>query len=264
MLLLAFNAVDAQNANPLVKAEIEFQQAVINHGIRDGFLAYVDSSAIVYTGEGLSNAKKFWASLPQFDGIFLWFPDFAEMSLSGDWGYTTGNYEHKPKLMSDPATETGQYSTVWHKTKEGEWKYLIDIGNQHPKAAISNLSKNIQVQKIPAETGADQAELFDLERRFGLALESSKTEAYHNFGSENFIFNLDGYPTIQSAAAAAQQLETVSVHISYHAEGTKISGKKDLAAVYGSLVFGERKGNYLRIWRHEPGGWKIALEAIHL
>jgi hypothetical protein len=46
--------------------------------------------------------------------------------------------------------------------------------------------------------------------------------------------------------------------------GLKISPANDLAAVYGTFSHSDKEGNYLRIWRHEKNGWKIALEVIRI
>jgi hypothetical protein len=88
LIIFYFSHLEAQNANALIKAENSFEQSCLQLGIRDGFLAWVDPDGIEFTEKGLSNANQFWSSLPSFDGVFSWAPSFAEMSISGDWGYT--------------------------------------------------------------------------------------------------------------------------------------------------------------------------------
>src|SRR6478736_5771603 len=100
-LLSLWLPIHAQNADALVATETAFEKSCLAKGIRDGFLDWVDSNGITLTKTGTVNAKKFWSSLPTFDGVFSWSPSYAEMSLSGDWGYTTGNFEHRPKTISD-------------------------------------------------------------------------------------------------------------------------------------------------------------------
>src|SRR4051812_26639918 len=119
----------AQNGLALVAAEKAFEKSCFEMGIRNGFLAHVDSNAIVFTGKGPVDAKQFWRSLPAFEGIFSWSPSYSELSLSGDWGYTTGNYQHRPRTLQDQPDECGQYTTLWGKNNQGVWKYLMDIGN---------------------------------------------------------------------------------------------------------------------------------------
>src|SRR5664279_202943 len=116
--------LSAQNAQPLIAAEKTFEKSCIESGIRNGFLANVDSNGIDFTEKGPVDAKEFWRSLPAFEGIFSWSPSYAEMSVSGNWGYTTGNYEHRSKTLNDPPDECGQYTTLWGKDDQGKWKYL--------------------------------------------------------------------------------------------------------------------------------------------
>ncbi len=58
----------------------------------------------------------------------------AEVSDSGDMGYTFGSWELKTKTSK--GTDTifyGDYLTVWKKQLDNSWKYLIDGGNETPK-----------------------------------------------------------------------------------------------------------------------------------
>ena len=50
--------------------------------------------------------------------------------------------------------------------------------------------------------------------------------------------------------------------VTYIPLGTGIASTGDLGYVYGEAIYNGKKQNYLHIWRHEPKGWKIALELI--
>ena len=139
--------MSAQNAQALVVAEKAFEKSCLESGIRNGFLANVDSNGIDFSEKGPVDARQFWRSLPAFDGIFSWSPAYSELSISGDWGYTTGNYEHRPKTLKDPPDECGQYTTLWGKNDQGEWKYLMDIGNAHDCAPLDKNAKIISIEK---------------------------------------------------------------------------------------------------------------------
>jgi ketosteroid isomerase-like protein/quercetin dioxygenase-like cupin family protein len=52
-------------------------------------------------------------------------PAMADVSGSGDIGYTTGTYE----TTTGGTTEKGKYVTVWKKQPGGEWKVKEDIFN---------------------------------------------------------------------------------------------------------------------------------------
>jgi hypothetical protein len=68
--------------------------------------------------------------------VLNWHPQFAEISASEDFGYTTGPWTYQNSL-ADTVIARGQYSTVWHLDKNGHWKFLVDFG-------IDNTSRVVQ------------------------------------------------------------------------------------------------------------------------
>ena len=58
-----------------------------------------------------------------------WTPLRAE--VNGDLGYTFGNWELK--ISGKDTVEYGNYVTVWKKLPSGEWRYILDTGNNTPK-----------------------------------------------------------------------------------------------------------------------------------
>ena len=194
--------VQAQNTDALVNAEKAFEKACLEKGIRDGFLANVDSNAVIVVSKGPVNAKKFWTSLPVLDGVFSWSPTYAEMSISGDWGYTTGNYEHRAKTMADTVNDWGQYNTVWHKTENGEWKYLIDIGTPHPPAPLEKYAKSVPIEKSPAGDNIIDDSLLGLDNRFISSFEKNIPAAYQTYGSEKYMLSLSGNAAVTSTSQA--------------------------------------------------------------
>jgi ketosteroid isomerase-like protein len=53
----------------------------------------------------------------------------AEASISGDMGYTFGNW----KFTKKDRVMYGNYSTIWKKQVNGSWKFVCDGGNITPK-----------------------------------------------------------------------------------------------------------------------------------
>jgi ketosteroid isomerase-like protein len=67
------------------------------------------------------------------DVILTWTPVKAEISRSGDLGYTWGNYKVSARGSDGEAKiGYGKYLNVWAKQSNGEWKVLIDMGNSSP------------------------------------------------------------------------------------------------------------------------------------
>lgn len=141
-LLIAVAAVSAgcgksvnveQERNALLAVDREWSQTTpdINK-----FLSYYAADASVYpqgmpiaTGsEAIRDALTKMSSMPGF--ALQWTATKADVSASGDLGYTTGTYQ---MTMNDaagkPMTEKGKYVTVWKKQADGQWKVTNDIFN---------------------------------------------------------------------------------------------------------------------------------------
>ena len=254
--------LSAQNAQVLVAAEKAFEKSCLESGIRNGFLANVDSNGIDFTEKGPVDAKQFWRSLPTFDGIFSWSPSYSELSISGDWGYTTGNYEHRAKTLNDLPDECGQYTTVWGKNDRGEWKYLIDIGNAHDCMPLDKNAKILTVDKYGAGQQGSQEKLSGKEKEFITSFGQNRRDAYLKYGSSTYILNMPHHHPVTSRDSAVLLLNKLGTTLTFHPAGIKISPGKDMAAAYGTFDMGSKTGSYVRIWRHEKTGWKIALEVI--
>jgi ketosteroid isomerase-like protein len=60
-----------------------------------------------------------------------WEPVKVEVSISGDLGYTFGNWElydyQRGKIRY------GNYITIWRKQKDGTWRWVLDGGNTTPR-----------------------------------------------------------------------------------------------------------------------------------
>jgi ketosteroid isomerase-like protein len=68
------------------------------------------------------------SAMPGFG--LTWKATRAEVSASGDVGYTVGAYE---MTMNDatgkPQVDKGKYVTIWKKGADGKWKVKEDIFN---------------------------------------------------------------------------------------------------------------------------------------
>jgi ketosteroid isomerase-like protein len=70
------------------------------------------------------------------DYQLTWTPTDAQMSPSGDMGYTWGHYEgHSKDANGNPVTTTGRYITIWRKQPDGSWKVALDAGANEPAEA---------------------------------------------------------------------------------------------------------------------------------
>ena len=124
-----------QGAHLLRKLEADFAQAVAQHG-RDAFLTYFAEDGVEISS-GTVTTKDQMRKQPQWPAgtSLTWGPTKAEMSISGDLGYTYGNYVFSSKTKDAKIeTETGIYMTVWKRQSDGSWKVVLDAGSPAPAA----------------------------------------------------------------------------------------------------------------------------------
>jgi len=256
--------VEAQSPfEQIVKAENSFEKMCLDSGIKKGFLYYSDSSAVAFSNKGIENAKYYWKSLPDFYGIYSWAPSYAEISVSGDWGYTTGSVEYRDSLLNEEPSSYSQYTTVWYRNKEGDWKYLADIGNVHGPQMINRIPNEIKVVKVPVKNVTKEL-IINLENSFTKQFITDATKAMKKNYGKVFVLNLKGHTSVTDLDTAIKLLKIPSQFLKYKPLDIKISPKGDMALVYGNLYYKESKDFYMRIWRHESSGWKIALEVARI
>ena len=100
------------------------------------------------------------------------------------------------------------------------------------------------------------------ENNFLKLFAKKKWKAYKKYQSGENIMNRNHYlPALPSHDQYKMILETPSFD-QYEMSGWGISSIPDMGYTYGIAVAGDKSENYLRIWRREKTGWKIALEVL--
>jgi ketosteroid isomerase-like protein len=118
----------------LKQAEIDFSNYSKQTDMRQAFLAYVAPDGVLLRPYsmpivGFEAIKKELGDEP-VEFTLTWVPLFADVSSSGDLGYTYGTFELTAKDEKGAETvRKGTYATVWKKDKDGKWKWVLDTGN---------------------------------------------------------------------------------------------------------------------------------------
>jgi ketosteroid isomerase-like protein len=124
-------------AETLKQLEGEFMKAAAEKGSQ-GYMSYYGDDAVeVPNGapilQGKANIAKTMGFLDDKENHLTWTPVGADISASGDLGYTYGNYEFRSKDKDGKAVlEHGKYTSIWKKQKNGAWKVVLDMGNASP------------------------------------------------------------------------------------------------------------------------------------
>ena len=87
---------------------------------RDGAFPIVGKQELIRSFQGVNDSIM----------LLTWEPVNADISSSGDLGYTYGNW--KMHFSKPDTTLYGVYVTVWKKQVDGTWKVVLDGGNDTP------------------------------------------------------------------------------------------------------------------------------------
>lgn len=125
-------------AEMLKQLEAEFMKAAADKGSQGYMSYYADDSVEVPNGgpiiQGKTNIAKGMGFLDDKNSRLIWTPVGADISSSGDLGYTYGNFEfHATNKDGKPVVEYGKYTSIWKRQKDGSWKVVLDMGNSSPE-----------------------------------------------------------------------------------------------------------------------------------
>ncbi|MFO7615052.1 MAG: DUF4440 domain-containing protein [Bacteroidales bacterium] len=119
----------------LMETDIDFSNRSLESGMNEAFLSYIGDDCVLLRPNrnpiiGRSMIEEFF-SRPDTSFTLSWEPLHAEVSASGDFGYTYGIFTanmYSPE--GELVTRQGTYANVWKKDKDGRWKFILDTGNQ--------------------------------------------------------------------------------------------------------------------------------------
>ncbi|MCJ7498136.1 MAG: DUF4440 domain-containing protein [candidate division Zixibacteria bacterium] len=120
----------------LMNADIEFSKLSEQKGMNEAFFTYLAKDGVLLRPnslpiEGIEAIKECLSKSSDDNFTLTWKPSFAEVSKSGDLGYTYGLYEFKTTDQNSiPLIAKGTYITIWKKQVDGTWKVVLDTGNQ--------------------------------------------------------------------------------------------------------------------------------------
>ena len=101
-----------------------------------------------------------------------------------------------------------------------------------------------------------------MDHRFNELLEKSKSKAYQTYLSGESILTRNGYLPATTSEERQVLIDSTPAGIKYKTSGWGISLGPDMGHSYGTATIKDKAYNYLRIWRREKTGWKIALEVF--
>ena len=100
-------------------------------GVQKAFVYFAaDSAAILRQNKVLKGKEAIrlqYESFPRQGTQLEWAPDFADVSVSGDLGYTYGKYTLTSTDSVGHTTQSkGVFHTVWKRQQDGKWRFVWD------------------------------------------------------------------------------------------------------------------------------------------
>lgn len=113
----------------LLDTERSFSKASAVDGIATAFLRYSHDDIRLYRRDSFPVVGKeaVRRMISDRSGLWTWEPIAAEVSRSGDLGYTYGISEFRKKDAEEKPSESSSYVRIWRKAMDGTWKVALDI-----------------------------------------------------------------------------------------------------------------------------------------
>lgn len=265
-IILGLTILAQSDLEKLVAAEKNFAKAAAEKNTKAAFLEFSADDGINFNPNPV-NAKEFWNSRPVNAALLAWTPEFADISANGVLGYTTGPWEFRPKGKDDAPAGFGHYVTLWQKQADGNFKWVLDIGINHPQVNLANNwtspsnSTNELSEQLPSS--ADTArKFFETAEKVGLV------KAYRMFAANDIrLYRQDKIPFV-GKKNALDEIKKNSYKIKV-AKRTTFTSAQDLAYLSSPYSFLDKngkeieKGNFLQIWKLRQGNWQIVLDLFN-
>ena len=141
MLCLCISCVSVEKkktpppVNELAKmmaTDREFSDLSKAKGMKYAFMEYLDSNGILLRPNEMpivgADAIDYLSLMNDTTYSLTWEPRGGQVAKSGDLGFTYGIYTLKPS--GKEKLTKGTYISVWKRQEDGNWKFVLDSGNE--------------------------------------------------------------------------------------------------------------------------------------
>lgn len=246
----------------LAAAESAFAAQSVREGMRAAFLAWLAPDATLFR-DGPVNGPATIAARPDPPIILDWRPVFVETAASGDLGLSTGPWTMTSRKDPAAAPRHGQFVSVWKREPGGPWRVRVDLGISHPGPALAQAPLEARTTPAVGPRAADS--IADAEREFARrAREAGDAAAYAASVSSSVRLYREGRAPFLGRAAALEALAAKAPRSLWTLESHEAGASGEFGYAigrYGPAAV-VTAGHYVRIWRRESGGWRIALDVV--
>ncbi|WP_432713449.1 YybH family protein [Pedobacter sp.] len=249
----------------LVAAEKEFASSAAKNGVKSAFLTFADPDAIVFRPNPV-NVKTYYAGQENNKDL-SWAPDYARVSKSGDWGFTTGSY-----VFNGSKKEYGQYLSLW-KVVNGKWVLTLDIGAEHNKPLETVTTKFVEPEgfhkpkfNTPKQIAAGNDIILTTEKTLNAAIKSYGAVAFAGFVNPDSRLLFPGREPIIGKEKILGFYNSMISKMNLKTTKVEKALGGDLAYSYGVATVDYRADlresfHYVFIYERQPDHtWNIALQ----
>lgn len=252
--------------NKVIDTERSFAEFARANGVSNAFRAFIAPDGILFRPNpvpGVSHLEK--EVDPPGAPVLEWWPVHAGISLSGDLAFTTG-----PWVMHDPRQRrVGQYFTIWKQQPDGSFKFLLDHG---PPTHVDRFERSATVTRLPVGTRPNASvQGLAAVRRIEDAIAAGAAGDFAaalrpHLHDDIWLLRLRTAPAVgRNEAFTLLAQDPQRVRMSHLGGGISRAG--DLAYTYGDARWQAERGinvwaHYIRMWQHNPGGWKIVVDEL--
>lgn len=261
----------------LIREEKAFAAKASETDVPTAFLEYLDSTGVIFNGEGAVNGIVQYRQAPKNrKDLLKWYPVIGQVSQGGDMGFTSGPFQFFADRTQD-AVGSGYFFSVWKKNAAGQFKVMLDGGVIHSRNATEAFQRDPEPQSntayayilpIPKVNDHDP-QPWKAEDAFSAAAIKDAEQAYKQFLAEEVVLLRSDRPFGKTKADALGTLAQQQIQsYQFIRSGEGISKAGDLAYCFGKAKAAKSgktvEGFFTRVWQHRPEGWKIVAEQVSL
>jgi len=252
----------------VIAAEHAFAARATDTTVQQAFLESIASDAVLFRPDP-TDARALLAAQPYPPDFRLeWTPEWADASLDGELGFTTGPWRAGSRSQSSQPGAYGTYVTIWKRTPPDGWRVILDFGTAGDSAFVVRELRHPTSPPAHAEAANRDA----LEQSIRLVDEDfvqaivADSGALVAFVSDATRFLRDGSTATLGTPTASAAYAATERSARWSTAGSDVSTTGDLGFVFGtwtSSLANSAGGAWLRIWRRDAAGdWRLALDAV--
>lgn len=256
----------APDALAVVAAERAFAADSARLGLTASFTKWSTPDAIVIQGDRVRSVREAWPPAdprPADEPELAWWPGFAGISRSGDFGFTTGPFALNGR-------RAGHYFTVWRRQADGDWKWIYDGGSEASAVGAPGPDHEpVMLGASEAGSGsprAAMAEVAAVEAGLARAAATDQRLAHLAVMSDEGRLYVERRPPAIGRAAFADALALWPETFRFGPSQGDASDAGDMAWTWGEATWTRadqpRSGHFVRLWRKQAEGWKLVLAQL--